>query len=156
MSNEFKHIQKTLAKLPIVIRQKVVTGAARRAARVIEKEAESIVAQDTGALKASIGVAKAKKKDTPDDVVRYYIVPKSVLRVNKRVKVNGQAAKLKAKTHLYYAHFLEFGFTLRDGTKHAGNPFLLPAARAKKDEALKEFRDYTIIRTEKEVKRLAR
>jgi HK97 gp10 family phage protein len=150
MTSEFEAVQKTLSRLPAVIQQKVVVGAARAASRVIAKKAKELAPVDTGLLKKSIGIAKAKKKDTDPGHVKFYIVPKSVVSVRSKVSVGGRSGKLKAKVRAYHAHFLEFG------TKNmAAKPYLLPAAKATTSDAVKAFREYVHNRVPVELKKIA-
>lgn len=151
MTDEFAKVQSVLTKLPIVLQKKVVVGATRAGAKVIAKEAQRLVPVRSGILKRSIGVAKAKKKDTPEGVVRFYIVPKTKVNSTSRVLVGGKSAKIKAKLSSYHGHFVEFGTDNMDE-----DPYLYPSAKSKKDETVKAFQNYTIIRTEKEVRKLAR
>ncbi len=151
MTDEFKEVKRVLKQLPPVLQHKVVTAAARAGAQVIAKEARRRVPVRSGLLKRSIGVAKAKKKDTPKDAVRFYVVPKTKVSINRKVSVNGQKGKLKAKVRAYHGHFVEFGTR-----KMAARPFLLPAAKAKQAEVVKVFQEKIHEGVEKEVKRLAK
>jgi HK97 gp10 family phage protein len=151
ITDEFKEVQRVLTKLPVVMQRKVVVGGVRTAGNVIKKEAQKRVAVDTGMLKKSIAVRTAKKKDTKEGHVKFYIVPLTNVVINRRVKVGGQSAKLKAKVKSFHSHFLEFG------TKNMeARPYLLPAAEATTNTAVKAFQEYVFKRTEKEVARLAR
>lgn len=150
-TDEFKKVQKVLTKLPAVLQYKVVVGATRAAAVVISKEAKSIVDVDTGLLQKSIGVAKAKKKDQPKDAVRFYILPKTNVRLTQTHIVGDKTYKIKAKGKSFHGHFKEFGTKNMDAS-----PFLYPAAQRSDTKAVKAFQDYAILRTEKEVRKLAR
>lgn len=150
MTDEFKQVQQTLAKLPRVMQERVAVGGARAAAKVIAKEAKARVPVKTGLLKRSIGIGKAKKKDTPDGVVRFYVLPKTKVNFTKKVMVGDARAKLKVKATAFYGHFLEFGTK-----KMPAKPYLVPAAKATTSTSVEAFKKYVYKRTEKEVKRLA-
>jgi len=151
MTNEFSQVQNALEKLPGVLQEKVVVGATRAAAKVVADEAKARVPEDTGLLKKSIGVAKAKKKDTPDGVVRFYVVPKSKLTILEKHMVGETEFKIKGKGRAFHAHFVEFGTV-----NMPAQPFLRPAMEATKDETVKAFQNYAIKRVDKEVKKLAK
>ena len=147
MTDEFLQVKKALDKLPGVLQQRVVVGATRAAAKVIADEAKQNVPVRTGLLKKSIGVAKAKKKDTEPGHVKFYVVPKSKIAFTK--KVNG--GKLKVKTYAWYAHFVEFGTA-----KMAARPFLRPAFENSAVKSVKAFQEYAVKRVDREVRKLAR
>lgn len=144
MTNSFREVIATLNKLPTEFQQKVVVGATRAGATVIAKEAKRLAPVDTGLLKMSIGVAKAKKKDTPEHHAKFYVVPKSTFKKTIKAKVGGENAKLKVKTKAYHAHFLEFGTS-----KMAAQPFLRPAVMNTEKEAVDAFKKYVFTRTPK-------
>jgi HK97 gp10 family phage protein len=150
MTDEFKAVQKALSKIPSTLQEKVVVGATRAAARVIANEAKDRVPVKTGLLKKSIGIAKAKRADTPNGVIRFYVVPKSKISIGSKVSVGGKSGKLKAKVNAYYAHMVEFGTS-----KMAAHPFLRPAFENSGDKSVKAFQEYALKRTEKELKKLA-
>jgi len=150
-TDEFKEVQRVLRQLPAVLQHKVVTSAARASARVIAKEAKARVPVRSGLLQRSIGVAKAKKRDTPKDMVRFYVVPKTKVSISKKVLIGGKNAKLKAKMQSYHGHFVEFG------TKNMNaQPYLLPAAEATRAQVVETFQQKIHEGVEKQVKRLAR
>lgn len=155
MTDEWIGVQRTLSKLPVVLKERVVTGATGAAARVLRDGAKKRVKVKTGTLQKAIIAKKAKNNNQPKEGVRYLVLPKTTLKVKKNISVSVGGVegkgKLVAKYHTFYGRFLE------DGTKNmSAKPFLLPSAKAEKDEAVKAFQNYAIIRTEKEVKRLAR
>ena len=151
MTDEFRDVQRVLTQLPVVLRKKVVTSASRKAAKEIADEAKKRVPVDTGLLQKSIGVAKAKKKDTPEGITRFYTVPKTKVNFSKVVRVNGQKGKLKARLSSFHSHFIEFG------TKNiSAKPFLLPAAKAVQPTLVRNFQKNIHDGVEKEVRKLAR
>lgn len=151
MTDEFIDIKRKLSKLPVILQDKIVTKASRAAASLIAKEAKRRVPVDRGLLKRSIGVAKAKKKDTPEGVIRFYVVPKSTVAFSRKVTVAGikGGGKLKAKVRAFHAHFVEFG-TKKMGAK----PFLLPAAKAVQPQVMSTFKEKIRSEIEKEVPKL--
>jgi len=151
MTDGFREVQQRLGKLPGMIQQKVVVGASRAAAKVIADEARENVSVRSGLLKKSIGVAKAKKKDTKEGHVLFYVVPKSKVSFGAKVTVNGQSGKLKGKVNAYYAHMVEFGTV-----NMAAHPFLRPAFENAGNKSVKAFQEYALKRTDKEIAKLAR
>jgi HK97 gp10 family phage protein len=151
MTDGFLEVQKALSKLAPTIQEKVVVGATRAAAKVVADEAKSRVPVDTGLLKKSIGVAKAKKKDTPKDVVKFYVVPKSKIKFTTKGTMDGKAVKVKTNTSAFHAHFIEFGTE-----KMAARPFLRPAMESTRTEVVTAFQKYALKRVDKEVAKLGR
>ena len=151
MTDEFAEVKRVLKKLPSVIQDKVAVKASRSAATAIAKEARLRVPVRSGLLKRSIGVAKAKKSDTPKGKTRFYVLPKTKVNITKKAIVNGASAKLKLKDSAFYGHFLEFG------TKHMhSRPFLLPAAKAAEKKAVDAFKKKVHTEVEKELKKANR
>ena len=149
MTESFLKVTKALEKLPTVIQERVIVGATRKATKVVADEAKRLAPVDTGRLKLSIGVAKAKKKDTKDNHVKFYAVPKTKLRKTISATVNGKKAKLKTVDYAYHAHFLEFGTS-----KMSAHPFLRPAVENTLEESVKAFQDYALKRVDKEIAKL--
>lgn len=152
MTDGFREVQKALEELPAVMKEKVVVGATRAATKVIADEAKRNVPVDTGLLKKSIGVSKAKKSDTEQNHVKFYVVPKSKILFSKKVTLaDGSIGKLKSKIYAYYAHMVEFG------TKNmAPRPYLRPAYQNSAKKAVQAFQDYALKRVEREVRKLRR
>lgn len=151
MTDGFRAVQQALKELPTTIQKKVITGATRAGASVIAKEAKRLAPVDTGTLKLSIGVAKAKKRDTDLNHIKFFVVPKSKVRRTVKAKVDGKNAKIKATAYTYHAHFLEFGTE-----KMAPQPFLRPAVDSTKAEVVQAFQAYAHKRIDKEIEKMKR
>ena len=149
MTASFEKVMKALDKLPTAIQEKVVVGATRSATKVVADEAKRLAPVDTGRLKLSIGVAKAKKKDTKENHVKFYAVPKSTLRKTISAMVNGKKAKLKTLDYAYHAHFLEFGTS-----KMSAKPFLRPAVENTLTQSVKAFQGYAFKRIDRVLEKL--
>lgn len=149
MTESFKRVMDALDKLPTAIQERVVVGATRATAKVVADEAKRLAPVDTGRLKLSIGVAKAKKKDTKENHVKFYAVPKTKLRKTISAVVDGKSAKLKTLDYAYHAHFVEFGTS-----KMSARPFLRPAVENTLTESVKAFQDYALKRVDKEIEKL--
>lgn len=152
MTAEFDAIKKALSKLPSAIQDKVVVGATRAAAKVIADEAKERVPVDTGLLKISIDIAKAKKADTQNGHVKFYVVPKSKIALTAKATLSdGRSAKVKVKQFAWYAHMVEFG-----KSHSKPQPFLRPAYENSAEKSVKAFQDYALARVDKEIRKLAR
>ena len=149
MTESFKEVTRTLEQLPQEFQQKVVVGATRASTKVIAVEAERLAPEKTGTLKMSIGVAKAKKKHTKENHVKFYVVPKSKIVKKIKAKVGGEDATLKVKTSIFYPSLQEFGTS-----KMAANPFLRPAVMNTEKEAVDAFKNYVFRRTPIVLKKL--
>jgi len=151
MTESFAKVTKALEQLPTAIQERVVVGATRAATKVIADEAQRLAPVDTGRLKLSIGVAKAKKKDTKEHHVKFYAVPKTKLRKTIKATVNGKSAKLKTVDYAFYAMFIEFGTS-----KMSAKPFLRPAVDHTLTTSVEAFKAYALKRIPKEVEKLRR
>lgn len=149
MTDGFAEVQRALSKLPTVIGEKVLVGATRAAAQVIAIEARQNAPEDSGLLKKSIGVAKAKAKDTKPGHIKFYVVPKSKVQGTAKVSVNGQKGKMRYKLHSWYAHFVEFGTS-----KMPAKPFLRPAFENSAASSVDAFQKYALKRVDIEIAKL--
>jgi len=151
MTDSFARLKQKLEQLPNDIQQKVIVGATRAGATVIAKKAKELAPKKTGRLQMSIGVAKAKKKDTDINHVKFYVVPKTKMKKSMRVQIGGDSAKITTIDYAYYGHFLEFGTS-----KMPSHPFLRPAIMATERESVDAFKEYAEKRIEKELEKIGR
>ena len=114
MEQSFKAMKKSLRKLPLQAKEKLLTGATRAAANVIRDEAKDHVPEDTGLLKRSIKTVKGKKKDNGLYEIKYHVAVKS--------KVKYTLLKTKYTGSAYYARMIEYGTI-----KMIAQPFMRPA-----------------------------
>ncbi|MDD5359489.1 MAG: HK97 gp10 family phage protein [Sulfurovaceae bacterium] len=149
MTDGFAEVKKALSQLPTHLQEKVMVGATRAAAQVIATEAKHNAPEDTGLLKKSIGVARAKRKDTKPGHIKFYVVPKSKVQGTAKVSVNGQKGKIRYKIHSWYAHFDEFGTS-----KMAAKPFLRPAFENSASSSVEAFQKYALKRVDIEIAKL--
>ena len=149
MTDSFKSVTKNLNKLPTIIQEKVVTRATRAGAKVISKEAKRLAPVDSGTLKISIGVAKAKKKDTDHNHVKFYVIAKSKVKKTIRATVDGKSSKLKTTAYAYHAHFQEFGTSTM-----VAQPFMRPAVDHKLTDSVNAFKNSMSKNIERELKKL--
>lgn len=149
MTDSFAQVQKALGKLPEHLQERVLIGATRAATQVISDEAKHNAPEDTGLLKKSIGVARAKKADTKPQHIKFYAVAKSKIRGTSQIDVGGQKGKLKYKIHAWYAHMVEFGTS-----KMAAIPFMRPAYEKSAEKSVSAFQEYALKRTDKEISKL--
>jgi len=145
MTDDFKNIKQALSKLPAVLQQRVVAGATRAAAKTIAEDAKSRVPVDTGNLKMSIKVRKAKKKERKEGVETYYAVPVTKY-FNRSATLR---IKMKKERVVHYAQMVEFGTS-----KMAARPFLRPAYEAGAQKSMDAFKKYALERTDKEIAKL--
>lgn len=150
MTESFRRVVDALNQLPFAIQERVIKGATRKATKVIADEAKRLVPVDTGRLKLSINIAKAKDKDTKINHMKFYVVPKTKMRKTIRATIDGQSAKIKTADKAYHAHFVEFGTS-----KMSAKPFLRPAYENTKRETVDAFKEYAK-RIDKEIEKLRR
>ena len=134
MDKSFLEMKKKLQQMPEKLQQRTITKATRQAAKVVEKEAKRLVPKDTGALELAIKTIKVPKRKTPMGHIQYLIMPVTVLKRTTRVKVNGEAAKMKTNIYTYYGHMVEYGTV-----KMAAQPFMRPAAENTLQESFDKF-----------------
>ena len=118
---------KSLKVLPDRIQKNVLVGAIRAGTKPMLTEAKNKVPQNTGNLKKSLGVIRAKTRDKTK--VIFTISPR------KGGKNDG-----------WYAHMVEFGTS-----KDRPQPFMRPAFETKASESISAVRDYMAKRIDKEI-----
>jgi HK97 gp10 family phage protein len=149
MTDSWRKVKEALDKLPTAVQEKVVAKATRAGAKIVAEEAKRIVHVQTGTLKLSIGVAKAKKKDTPEFTVKYYVVPKTKIKKKIKATVDGKESKIAVGSTAYYGAFVEFGTS-----KMSARPFLRPAIENTKTEVLDEFQRVAMKNIDREIEKL--
>lgn len=149
MTESFEKVTKALKALPTAIQEKVVAGATRAGAVVVKKEAKRLAPVDTGTLRMSIDVAKAKKKDTKENHVKFYVVPKSKITKKIKAMADGKSSVLRINASIHYPFMVEYGTS-----KMKAQPFLRPAVDNTKEEVVKAFQKYALARTDKEIAKL--
>jgi HK97 gp10 family phage protein len=151
-----KELEKTLARLPARLGDKVVRAALRASAQVIRKDAQSRVPilkapskyREPGTVKKAITVRRSKR-----DKFGVYLTVAG-LSAKKIKEFKGGAVRKKGAHNPddpFYWLFLEFGTA-----KLTKTPFLRPAFEAKKFEALRKFEEYCKKRIVREAEKLAR
>jgi len=145
----FDELRHRMKQLPAVIQQKVVVGATRAAAKSIADDAKTRVPVRTGLLRKSIGVVKAKKRNTPEGHTIFYVLPRKKVRWSKTVSVGGRRGKMKVTQWAFYAHFVEFGTK-----KMKPIPYMGPAYKASARSSVEAFKRYASRRLEREVEKI--
>lgn len=150
MTESFLKVKQSLSELPNALKDKVLTGATRAAAQVIADEAKRRVPVRTGLLKKSIGTAKAKKKDTKSGQIKFYVITKTKVATNSKVKLaDGRSGKMKIKQFSFYAHMVEFGTS-----KMAAKPYMRPAMQSAGPKSVLAFQAYALKRADREIAKL--
>lgn len=137
-------LRETLMTLPLAFREKVVRAALAEAAHLTKVAVEAYAPVYTGLLQQSIRVGKRNNKGDPDTVT-YVVFVYGVKRTT------GKRDKNLKEDNPYYWYFLEFGTS-----KMAAHPFMLPAFEASAAQALHAARAVAVLKTEREMKRIAR
>lgn len=151
-----KELEKTLARLPARLGEKVMRAALRASAQVIRKDAQSRApvlkkpkfGRKPGTVKKAITVKRSKRDK--------YGVFLTVMGLSaKKIKEfkGGSASKDAAYNpdDPWYWHFLEFGTA-----NQPAHPFLRPAFEAQKFAALRRFEEFAKRRIVREAEKLAR
>jgi HK97 gp10 family phage protein len=129
MEQSFEAIKKTIKKLPIKAKEKLLTGATRAAANVIRDEAKQNVPIDTGLLKRSIKTVKGRPKYNGLYEIKYFVVVKP--------KIKWVEDKTNQKGSAFYANMIEYG------TIHmAAQPFMRPAFDNADDRSIRAAHAY--------------
>lgn len=141
-------LRKALRTLPIELQKKPLSDCVAAGARVIRKEAVSIVRKDTGLLARSIYATRGVRALT--EAAAFVAVKKlSGKKIAAFKKATGLPAE-KNPNDPYYWYILEHGKSTR--TAH---PFLRPAFDRKKEEAVEAMKRVLRESTERIAKRLA-
>lgn len=151
-----KELEKTLARLPARLGEKVIRAALRAAAQPIRKDAQSRVPilkspskyRKPGTVRKAITI-KRSKRDKFGVFLTIAGLSAKKIKEFKGGAVNKSGAKNPDDP--FYWLFLEFGTS-----KLTKTPFLRPAFEAKKFEALRKFEEYCKKRIVRESEKLAR
>lgn len=150
-----KEIERTLARLPARLGEKVMRAALRAGAQVIRKDAQSRVPvlqkpdkrRKAGTVKKSITI-KRSKRDKFGVFLGIQGIGKKQISAFKK---GGGRKGSNNPDDPYYWIFLEFGTV-----NQPARPFLRPAFEAQKFAALRKFEEYCKKRIVKEAEKLAR
>lgn len=118
-----REIERTLARIPIELREKAIPQALRFAGRGVvaaaKKNLRNINFDDsTGALEASMGLVTRGRRGRP----KYVVIGARRGPSFKRIDSRG-----KARVPANYSHLVENGHFASDGKFVNGTPFLAPA-----------------------------
>ena len=111
--------------------QKCVTGAARKGAQVVRKEAKRLAPKRTGELRRGLILYGEKVRGKSKGQKVYQIV------LDRRKNNVFQRVSASGKVNGYYPSSQEYGFKLKNGERKAGQYYLKTAAENKQSESTK-------------------
>lgn len=121
-------LRAALKRLPLAMQRRMVTAASRESLNVLRDEARIRAPHKTYALRRAISSAAYKGRRSQD--------------VEGRVYVKGRLlSKKRGVEDVFYARFMEFGFTARDGSRVPGFGFMRGAFEVKARAAIDKFSD---------------
>jgi len=141
-SNGVKEIKKALRQFPKNVQKNIAVGAIRAGCKPILTKARQLAPRDQGDLKKSIKIRKRRTKDM-------HIVKFSVSAGNSVNTKDG-------KQRIFYAAFIEWGYTAKNGHAVMAQPFMRPAFEMEADKCIEATKAYYAKRIPKEIEKLKR
>ena len=143
MSNSsFKDLQKKLRQFPKNIQKNIATGAIRAGCEPIVDKAKSLVPYEYGDLEKSIKIRKRKSKD------------KNITHFS--VSAGNFVNTTEGKKKIFYAAFVEWGYTAPNGKAVMAYPFMRPAYETEAHKCIDATKAYYEKRIDKEIAKLKR
>lgn len=142
MTTGFKELQKSLRQFPINVQKNISVGAIRAGCKPIVAKARQLAPRESGDLKKSIKTRKRRTKEK-------HIVKFSVSA--------GNSVKTKdGKKRIFYAAYIEWGYTKKNGHAVMAQPFMRPAFELTATECIDATKAYYAKRIPKEIAKLNR
>lgn len=143
MSNEsLKNLKKKLKQFVPNVQKNISVGAIRAGCKPIQQKAKSLAPYEFGNLEKSIKIKKSRSKDK-------HIVHFTVSAGNSVVTSEG-------KKRIFYAAFIEWGYTAPNGKAVMAYPFMRPAYEMEASTCIDYAKAYYAKRIPKEVQKINR
>jgi len=143
MSNSsVKNVLKALKQFPKNVQKNIATGAVRAGCKPILVKAKSLAPYEFGDLEKSIKITKAKSKRNERHIIHF--------RVSAGNFVNTDGVKHK----IFYAAYVEWGHTSKNGKATMAYPFMRPAYEMEAQNSIAYTKAYYAKRIPKEIAKL--
>lgn len=143
-----EEILKKLKKLPVELRNNLLSGAIRAGAKLVADEARARVPKDSEHLKKSILVRKRRSKNKT--ILHFTVAPVS--------KVMWKFQDAHGLKHYNYGNIVEEGrssWAVENGASNMpAQPYMRPAFEKKGEEAIDATRKYLAERIDKQIAKL--
>lgn len=135
-----KELEKKLLSLTKKDGQRAIRNACMQAAKPIEAKAREFAQRSSksGALALAIGRRFSVETKGSDVGKRFKVEVGAIVRNKTAVSLHNLAYGRKVRG-IVYGHLIERGYTKPSGKPVQARPFLLPALRAARTEAVKQF-----------------
>jgi HK97 gp10 family phage protein len=143
MSNDsVKNVLKALKQFPKNVQKNIATGAVRAGCKPILDKAKALAPYEHGDLEKSIKITKAKSKQGERHIVHF------------RVSAGNFVQTAEGKEKIFYAAFIEWGHTSKNGKATMAYPFMRPAYEMEADKCINFTKAYYAKRIPKEIEKL--
>ena len=141
MSNDsLKNLKKALRQFPKNVQKNIANGAIRAGCKPILFKAKSLVPFEQGDLEKSIKIRKRKSKNK--NMVHY------------SVSAGNFVQTVKGKQKIFYAAYVEWGHTSKNGKATMAYPFMRPAYEMEAHKCIDATKAYYLKRIDKEIAKL--
>jgi len=142
MSKSLKALQKALRQLPKNIQKNVSVGATRAGCKPILDKAKRQAPYEYGDLEKSIKISKAKGKKGQRHITHF------------RVSAGNFVKTAEGKHKIFYAAYIEWGYTKPNGFHVMAQPFMRVALQTRAHKSIEYAKAYYAKRVPLEIKKL--
>ena len=141
MSNDsLKNLKKALRQFPKNVQKNIANGAIRAGCKPILDKAKSLVPFEQGDLEKSIQIKKRKSRNK--NMVHY------------SVSAGNFVQTVKGKQKIFYAAYVEWGHTSKNGKATMAYPFMRPAYEMEAHKCIDATKAYYAKRIDKEIEKI--
>ena len=133
-----------MRKLPNNIQKNIMVGATRAGCKPLVDKAKANAPYEFGDLEKSIKIRKHRPKKGERHVIHY------------SVSAGNFVHTIKGKEKIFYAAFIEWGYTKPDGTAVMAYPFMRPALETEAHKSIGYTKVYLFKRLPKEIAKAKR
>ena len=138
--NSLKNLQKALRQFPKNIQKNIANGAIRAGCKPILNKAKSLAPYEYGDLEKSIQIKKQMSKNK--NITHY------------SVSAGNYVQTVKGKQKIFYAAYVEWGHTSKNGKATMAYPFMRPAYEMEAHKCIDATKAYYLKRIDKEIAKL--
>jgi HK97 gp10 family phage protein len=141
-SDSLKSLKKALKQFPKNVQKNIATGAVRAGCKPILTKARSNAPREDGDLKKSIKIRKRRSPKNNRAIVHF------------SVSAGNNIKTPKGKKRIFYAAFVEWGYTAVNGRAVMARPFMRPAFETEAHKCIDATKAYYAKRIPKEIAKL--
>lgn len=142
MANGLKALKKSMRQFPKNIQKNVAVGATRAGCKPILDKAKANAPYEYGDLEKSIKISKAKGKRGEKHIVHF------------RISAGNFVQTSEGNKKVFYAGYIEWGYTKPNGQAVMAHPFARPALETEAHKSIEYAKAYYAKKIPKEIEKL--